>query len=352
VKYGRQELSERSATFRQIVNFSEMDSSWNWLAHRYTGDKTLRWTHVSANKRSVPSWIPRAHNWRRLLAAWNCRVAVSERPSVLVSHGPRMTLYSSLSMPRAPATPHLAYAFNYTSLPRGVSRRLQAAVFQGVDRFVVFSKMERVLYADVFDIDPSRIDVIHWAVRPPEPLAYRIPVVRGDYICAIGSQGRDYATLIEAMRRLPAVTLVLVATSDAMRDVGHIPVNVDVRIGIPLTDATNILAHCKFMVLPLTGRQVPCGHVTLVSAMHLKKAIIATTSSGISDYVQDSVNGRLTDPCDSGRLASLINELADDPGQCERLGYAGQQFAQAHCTEDNVVEYFTGVVPALLAISR
>ncbi len=35
---------------------------------------------------------------------------------------------------------------------------------------------------------------------------------------------------------------------------------------------------------------MPCGHVTLVSAMHLGKAFVISNSSGVKDYVQHGEN--------------------------------------------------------------
>ena len=246
-------------------------------------------------------------------------------------------------------SPHLAFAFNYTQLPDGPLRRLQRYAFRFVDRFVVFSTMERTLYADFFGIDPQRIEMIHWAVKPPQPADGERPLVADEYICAVGSQGRDYAVLVEAMKALPSIRLVIVATREAMRGIESIPSNVEVRSSIPPHEATNIIANSRFMVLPLCGRDVPCGHVTMVTGMHLSKAIIATASSGIADYIKDGVNGRTVNACDPQTLAAVIAELVESPQAYRRLGEAGRLFAQSHCSEDNAVRYFAQVLPKLLA---
>jgi glycosyltransferase involved in cell wall biosynthesis len=203
-------------------------------------------------------------------------------------------------------------------------------------------------FTRITGIDPQRIEMIHWAVGPPE-ISAASRVIPSDYICAVGSQGRDYGVLVEAMKSLPGIRLVIVATKEAMRGVESIPSNVEARSSIPLREATNIIANSKFMVLPLLGQHVPCGHVTIVAAMHLSKAIIATASSGIADYVHDGVNGRLAAASDHAKLAALIAELVESPDDCRRLGEAGQRFAQQHCSEDNAVDFFLRVLPILIA---
>ncbi len=148
--------------------------------------------------------------------------------------------------------------------------------------------MERALYADYFGIDPQRIDMIHWAVAPPEFAASERALIPGDYICAVGSQGRDYGVLVEAMKSLPGTRLVIVATKEAMRGVARLPDNVEVRASIPLRQASNIIGNCKFMVLPLLGEDVPCGHVTAVAADASEQGDRCDRID-LADYMHDGV---------------------------------------------------------------
>ena len=46
------------------------------------------------------------------------------------------------------------------------------------------------------------------------------------------------------------------------------------HVAIPYPRAMNILQHSRFMVLPLKGSAVPCGHVTLVAAMLLFMVVV------------------------------------------------------------------------------
>jgi glycosyltransferase involved in cell wall biosynthesis len=209
-----------------------------------------------------------------------------------------------------------------------------------VDRFVVASAVERALYSDYFELELDRIDLLLWGVQPPvQELTKTARFSDEPYICAIGSQARDYDTLMEAMRRIPYIKLILVATPDSLPQ-RVIPANVKVLTNIPNADAMNVLAHSMFMVLPLRDSLVPCGHVTVVAAMHMGKAILATDSTGLSDYLINGSNAEFFSPKDPKQLAEKIERLFGQPLLCQRLGNFALAFAKQHCSEDNTAAYF------------
>lgn len=259
--------------------------------------------------------------------------------SVLVSHGPLATLYSELFAQPAESL-HLAFSFNFTNLPTGTRRTLLRRYLKRVDRFVVASSMERDLYSDYFGIEAKRIDLLLWSIEPPTDECFKqARFGDGPYICAIGSQARDYATLIESMRLVPSIKLVLVASHDSLPQC-PVPPNVTILTNVPVADAMNVLAHSSFMVLPLRGSDVPCGHVTVVAALHMGKAILATDSSGLNDYLFNGKNALLVPYADPERLAEKIQMLFDDTALRGQLGSEGLAFAKENCMENNAVAYF------------
>lgn len=331
-------ITGAGAAALRIVNLSELTPQWNWISAAFR-DSSQSWRHVSSQNFRLPGWLPRRTTFARLLAGRQAIHMLGEGPSVLVSHGPRPAFYGALlAGGRLHDMRHLAFSFNYTDLPTGVARRLMARAFQSVERFVVFSRLEREIYADYFDLPADRFDMLHWGVQAPNVNLNAPPLEHGNYICAIGSQGRDYKTLLLAMRRLPRLHLVIVAAPENLANLA-IPPNVTVKTNIPLPQAMNILAHSRFMVLPLKGSRVPCGHVTIVSAMHLGKAVIATDSSGLEDYLAPQVTALTCPAHDDAAWAIAMQSLHDDQALSLRLGLAGQCFAREHCTEESIVEY-------------
>lgn len=266
---------------------------------------------------------------------------------LIISHLPLPTAWTALSARanRAPSR-HLAFAFNFTHLPDGLRRRWIAEALRSVDRFVVPSTVERRLYARHFDLPESRFDVLLWGVKKPSPPPALAPVLEGDYVCAVGGEGRDYATLMEAMRRLPHLRLVAVVRPFSLEGVA-VPSNVTVLVNAPLERAHNVVERARAMVVPLRDAEVPCGHITLVSGMYLRTPMVVTDSEGVRDYVRHEDNALLCAPKDAAALAGEIERLFEDSALRERLADRAERFVVAHCTEEVTVRYFTGHLQSL-----
>lgn len=283
----------------------------------------------------------------RVLAA--ARVAARSRTAgaeLVISHDPRVTFATQLCL-RASGYrgKHMAFSFNYPELPSGAKASLHRSGFRDIDRFVVYSTAEKQMYHDFFRIPEDRIEFIHWGVRPPS-CGDGLPVVPGDYVCSIGGNARDYATLLKAASQLPEVPFVWVVRPHNIAGM-TLPSNVRVMVNVPFPAALNVLAHSRFMALPLANTQVPCGHVTLVNCMFFGKAMVITRSSGVADYVKDGDNATLCNAGDAEELAARIGEMWNDPAMSRRLGDAGLKFAHAHCREENVLGHFKRIMAEL-----
>jgi glycosyltransferase involved in cell wall biosynthesis len=233
-----------------------------------------------------------------------------------------------------PKVPLLSFAFHFSKLPTGLRLKLTKWAFSHVDRFQVNSEVERERYARHFGIPVERFDFVRWGVevssvsiedapRPMEP----------SYISALGKDGRDYATLVAAMKQVPELTLVLVAQPYNLNGV-DIPKNVKVYCNILRDQALNILRHSQFMVLPLESGEASCGHITLVSAMFHHKAILATQSSGIADYFPAGYDAPALPPRDVNAWVEALRALASDPERLERCAAACEEFGLLYCTHD------------------
>ncbi len=322
-----------------IVNCGHGGGGPSSFFSRQFGD-SLRWRHLDADSwhwlRHCPGvYLPRL---RAGLAA--ALVARRWSAQLVVSHGPSVTFACEWFKRRLGQTaPHLAFSFNFTALPTGRRLRAMRSEFGGVDRFLVYSTMERQLYHQTFGIPLDRISFHHWAVAVPHVTSPDRPLVGGEYVCAIGGNARDYPTLVEAARRLPGVRFVVVARPHNLVGLS-LPANVEVRVNLPFGEAMNVLAFSRFMVLPLVGSEVPCGHVTLVGAMHLGRAFVISDSTGVSDYVVDGSNALTCTPLCADSLSRAVLRLWEDRELCDRLGRNGQTFAARHCSESSMVAWF------------
>lgn len=318
-----------------VVCCTPFGADWRWIVEdvaapgvefKYFSDKAKYfWQHYLQR----PNLNTPVAGLRTALYVWR------RRADLLISVDPRLSFWCALFCRLfGVRVKHLASSFNFAELPQGRKLRLFRYAFQQLADLRVHSQMEKTLYSECFGIPESRIEVRLWSMNTPE-VSPEPPVMAGPYISAVGGNARDYQTLLEAARLLPEVPMVWVVRPQNIAGL-DLPPQVRVLSNIPYPKAMNVVQHSRLTVVPLKGSQVPCGHVTLVSGMLLKKAIVATRSAGISDYVTDGWNGLLCEPQSAGDLAEKIRRLWDDPEDAERMGANGLRFAKEHCTEQSV----------------
>ena len=332
----------------KIINLSDFDTSWNWLKDEFP--ESGPWVHFTTANSRMRRDIPLRNQIVGLAAAIPAVLsAVKADGAILVSHGPRPTFYGATAARLFNTrVPHLACSFNFTDLPQGKNRKIMASSYRQVRRFLTYSTVERRLYSEHFGIPLEKIDMVHWSVHPPKIDWGTEPIETGDYLCALGSQGRDYETLFTAIEKLPYIRLVVVTNRHSIKGL-KIPKNVTVHIEISRERTMNILQHSRFMVLPLRDNSVPCGHVTIVSGMFYRKAIIITDSIGIYDYIRDGDTGLFYEARNPADLRMKIEMLWTLPGCTLNLTENAYTFAQQHCSYVNIASYFANFITGLAA---
>ena len=329
-----------------VVLSTDVAPGWRWIAPHYEGAPGIAWTIAAADAPRLLRHVPWP-NWGRIAAARRVRRAVrAGGVDLVVSLGPRASAYAAaIGLRGLPRVPHLAMAFNFTDLPQGARLALMRRSFAAIDRFVVFSRIERDLYARVFGLPVERFVFTHWGVQPP--LAAPGPrTVERRYVAALGGEARDYRTLCDAARRLPGVRFVLVVRPHSLAGI-DVPPNVEVHTNLPWDAAWSLAWHADALLVPLRSAETPNGHVTVVGGMHLGKAQVVTDSTGVRDYVTDEETALLAPAHDGAAFARAIERLLDEPALALRLAAAAQAFARAHCTEAATVECFRAQVIAL-----
>jgi glycosyltransferase involved in cell wall biosynthesis len=318
------------------------DPQWRWLEENLS-ETGLTFAFARCVPRSsFEAKIPIV-NWARFRGCYEAvQMARHSGAKVLVTHGPTLAAWCGIfARVYRLGIPIVAHSFNFTELPNRLKRPLFARALSRISLFVVFSSIERDLYSQAFGLSADRFNVIRWGVRPPYVDSPEIPLQTGDYVCAIGSNARDYRTLIEAARRMPDIHFVLVVRPDSLLGLS-LPDNCTIYTNLPLGKAMNVLHHSRFMALPLSSSDVPCGHVTMVAAMHLGKAFVITESTGVREYARNAENALTVPPRSVGDFVQAMRRLWEDPSLCARLGQNGQRFARSECSEARVVEHFRG----------
>jgi glycosyltransferase involved in cell wall biosynthesis len=331
---------------RAIVCCTPFGEDWRWFLEGLTAPD-VRWRFFSDKPtHRWQQWFQRPNLVTPIATLRTILAVRRERARLLITLDPRLSFWCALwcRLLRVQVE-HLVFSFNFAELPRGWRVRLFRFAYAQLAAVRVHSTMEKELYCRYFGIAPERVTVALWAINKPE-IEPAEPLLDGEYVCALGSNARDYATLAAAAAQMPQVPMVWVARPENVRGL-KLPAQVKVVGGIPYKAAMNYLAYSRFMVLPLQGAEVPCGHVTLVSAMYLDKAIVATDSAGIADYVVEGETGLLARPGDADSMREKILELWNDRERAVCLGSAGRAYVEAHCSDAFVAAEMTARFKAL-----
>lgn len=222
----------------------------------------------------------------------------------------------------------------------------------GVDRYVAISRAIRnVLIED--GLPPEKIALVHsgvdpdkWAGADPGPLRAELGIAPEDRVVAnvaalVGH--KDHETLVAAM---PAVlareprALLLVAGDgklQAAREAQARGLGVAGRVRFLgyRKDVGAILAAAELFVL---SSQLEGLCTSILDAMSMRLAVIATRVGGIPEIVRDGENGLLVPVRDPAALADAIGEALADRALARRLAEAGRRTVEEAFSADAMVE--------------
>ncbi len=192
-------------------------------------------------------------------------------------------------------------------------------------------------------------DKLHLALQPADDRFWRPdgqPVER--MICSVGSEARDYRTLVDAVRDLDvrteiAVGAIVLRTGDVGADLSaalrplvaaDLPDQVEVRQQLDHQELRRMYARSMFVVVPTEDVEFDAGVTVIAEAMAMGKAVIATRSRGQRDLVREGETGLLVPPGDPRALREAIESLLADSAMTERMGRAARAVAEAELTLD------------------
>jgi len=104
------------------------------------------------------------------------------------------------------------------------------------------------------------------------------------------------------------------------------------------TDVRDLIAGCDFVILPsISHEDFP---ISILEAMSVSKAVIASRVAGIPEQVEDRVTGLLVEPGDVRGLSGAISELCGSQEMRETYGKNGRErFLRYFTAERSIVAY-------------
>lgn len=206
-----------------------------------------------------------------------------------------------------------------------------------LDKVFVYAQTQHDWASDRLGIGPAKLALIpfHADDRFYRPLPV---VVNPDQVCAVGLEGRDYPTLLQAVAGMPDVTLKLTTASpwSRRRDETQgraLPPNVDAR-RYDYPGLRTLYAESLCAAVPLYDTDFQAGVTSVLEAMAMGKAVVATRTAGLADVIADGETGLLVAPGDAEGWRAAVTRLRADDALRERLGRAARRWVEANATLD------------------
>lgn len=198
-----------------------------------------------------------------------------------------------------------------------------------VCRYVVWASREIEAFSSTFRLPRKKFVFIpyHHTVNN-----LRIEISKGSYLFSGGNFGRDYRTLIEAVRGLPVKLLIASNREEIFQGI-NIPDNVIIK-GFGHEEYLEKMAGCYINIVALAPNLLHSGgQQTFLNSMYLGKPTIVLDPEGASDYITDGVDGVLVEPGKPEKLKIAIMNLLENPEKAAAIGTRGREKALRHSTE-------------------
>ena len=204
-------------------------------------------------------------------------------------------------------------------------------------------------------------DKLFLALQPVDDRFWRPSTAPAqDLIAAAGSEGRDYVTLLHAVRGLDVHVELAVGHSFSaggdtrgkevrarIGDIEREGLPPNVRLGtLSPRRLRELYASARFVVVPLQDLDYDAGVTAIVEAMATAKAVIVTRTRGQVDVLRDGEQGLYVPPADPRAIRAAIEYLLARPEEADRMGKAGHALIKERHALDAYVAKLVGIVRA------
>ena len=294
----------------------------------------------------------------------------AEQFQVVHSHNVRANVHARIAAVRAGVPVRVStihnsvFAYDVSPMKQRLYAAAERRTAAWATRIIAVSDGIATELTHRYGIDPEQVTVIANGIDPERlqprrtPEAMREELEIGSSVPLILQVGRltsqkGYDLLIQAMspvrKRHPDVQLLCVGEGPDRAQLESLAANRGVSDCVHFAghreDVPDWLAAVDLVALASRSEGMP---YTLLEAMGMGRAVVATRIGGIADVVEDGITGVLVPPEDAPALADAIIDLLAEPESRERLGQAARsqvlQSYTAEATARAVVELYEELV--------
>jgi glycosyltransferase involved in cell wall biosynthesis len=207
------------------------------------------------------------------------------------------------------------------------------------------SQSEIEFYRQLFPAAAGKFQPLRFTI---EPLAPPATPAHPPYFFSAGTSCRDYATLLEAARRLPPEAPPLHLACKAADIQGlSMPPNVHPRHDLWGPPYREHLARSALVIVPLAPLPVSAGQLVFLQAMSAGRPIIATRTPTSSEFLDDSC-AWLVPPGDPQALAAAIADAWTHPEIARQKAAAARDRFLARHSPDAIARECANAIAAVL----
>jgi glycosyltransferase involved in cell wall biosynthesis len=292
---------------------------------------------VIYRKEGLIKWHDRASSvtgFKDWLQYWEqAKKAVESTEGGVITVFPQLpatvAMYKVLKLKR---TPIVAWLFNVGTCYSGMRQHLAQLSLNHVARFMVPTRREQEIYHQWLGLPRERFVFVPFHDEDI-PVTYE-EETENPFLVALGSAHRDFATLFKAVEYVNLPTVV--ASGKRALEGLTIPPLVKTPFGISRDECLKLAQQARISIVPMVSQDhiTAAGQVTIVEAMKMRRAVIATRCNGAEDYIIHGETGILVEPNSVEALADAIKLLWEDTDLRNRIGQAAGRYADAHFSNE------------------
>jgi glycosyltransferase involved in cell wall biosynthesis len=223
-----------------------------------------------------------------------------------------------------------------------------------VDALICLNEYQATFLERELAVSSEKVYRVHYGAMVDG--SFFLPQVKEDeerkYVLSVGRENRDYETLFEALRssNIPAKVV-----SSGMRESSEYRTGItdgrqpDVEMfdHIPYTQLRTLYQGCSFVVIPMHNADYPAGVTAIMEAMATGKAVIATYSRGIQEFIEDSITGFWIEPGNPIALRQKMLFLWNSPELALRMGKRAREKVKRRVDLTRFVEELESILTGL-----
>ncbi|WP_169516447.1 glycosyltransferase family 4 protein [Gulosibacter molinativorax] len=220
----------------------------------------------------------------------------------------------------------------------GSTARIQEirSIAKELDRIYVFSQNQVDIFAEI-GIQSDRVLPVDFGVDhdffTPAPTS-----TRRFQVLSVGiDRGRDYQSLVDAARLLPAVEFQIFTQAGRFSP-DDLPRNVTVNSPVSLEEHRENLRSAKLVVIPTHDLAYPTGQSVLLEASACARPVLITDTEPMREYVIDGETGLFMPLHDAEGVASSISSALADEVRLNRIGKAARRSVESKFNFDSMWE--------------